>query len=472
MIDYEKLGVKIGLEIHQELDTNKLFCKCQSIISNDNPRKRIQRKLRISASETGKLDTAAEYEAGKGKAIFYEIPVNGSCEVELDESPPYPINQEALDIALQIALLLKATILEKVIVMRKLVIDGSNTTGFQRTALIALDGKLETSKGLVSIPGIYLEEESARKIAEDNVSTVYSLDRLGIPLVEISTAPDIKDAEHAKETAGLLGMILRSTERVKRGIGSIRQDINLSIKGQPKIEIKGFQDLRSIPSIIENEITRLASLHKITGEVRKANEDLSTSFLRPTPGPERMYPETDIPMIEITKERISRIKLPELLSAKTLRIEKDYDLNPEMAREVVRSGIDLDYYINEYPKLNPSLIVRTLIEAPKEIKTRFNLNTSKIKESDFKQVLNALNNSQITKEAILEILTKAAQGHKIILEDYKPVSAEKIEQEVKEIISKNKSASFNAIMGILMQKYKGKIDAKLLASLINKHLKQ
>ncbi len=472
MIDYEKLNVKIGIEIHQQIDSSKLFCSCQSIISDEPAIKKIKRKLRASTSETGKLDVAAEYEIEKDKIIHYEIPKKGCCLVELDESPPYPVNQEALDTILQIALLLKATILERAIVMRKVVLDGSNTSGFQRTALIAVDGKVETSKGIVNIPGIYLEEESARKVSEDKTSTTYSLDRLGIPLVEISTAPDIKDAEHAKEVASTLGMILRSTGKVKRGLGTIRQDLNLSIKNEAKIEIKGFQDLRSIPLIIENEIKRLSGLPKIVGEVRKANEDLSTSFLRPMPGPERMYPETDIPILIITKERISNIKLPELLSAKTLRLEQDYKLNPEMAREVVRSGLDLDYYANEYPNVDPSLIVRTLIEAPKEIKSRFNLDPYKIKEQDFKFVLAALNNKEITKEAILDLLMKFAQGHKPNLNDYKQLSPEQLEKEVKDAIEKSKGAGFNAIMGMLMSKHRGKIDAKLLSSLINKYLKQ
>ncbi len=472
MIDYENLNVKIGLEIHQQIDSHKLFCSCPSLISDDQPIKTIKRKLRTTLGETGKLDVAAEYEIEKGKTIYYHIPKVGCCLIELDEQPPNPINQDALDIALQIALLLNATILEKIAVMRKVVLDGSNTTGFQRTALIAINGHIETSKGIVNIPGIYLEEESARKIKEDDKSTIYNLDRLGIPLVEVSTAPDIKDAEHAKETASILGMILRSTGKVKRGLGTIRQDINLSIKNQPRIEIKGFQDLRSMPAIIENEIKRLISLSKINQEVRKANEDLTTSFLRPMPGPERMYPETDIPVITITKERIEKIKLPELITAKTLRLEKDYKLNPEQAREVIRAGIDLDFYVNEYQNVEPSLIVRVLIEAPKELKSRFNLPVEKLKDSDFKFLLSALNTKAVNKEAILDVLSKLVQGHRVTLDDYKQVSEDKLEHEVKDTISKNKDASFNAIMGILMQKYRGKVDAKLLAGLINRHLKQ
>ncbi|GAF96681.1 unnamed protein product, partial [marine sediment metagenome] len=146
-----------------------------------------------------------------------------TCLVELDEEPPRPINQEAIGIALEISLLLKAKIIDEIQVMRKIVIDGSNVSGFQRTALIATDGYIETSLGEVRIPVICLEEEAAKKIKETKDSATYRLDRLGIPLIEIATEPDIKNPEHAKETASLLGMILRSTGKVKRGLGTIRQ---------------------------------------------------------------------------------------------------------------------------------------------------------------------------------------------------------------------------------------------------------
>src|SRR3989344_4256635 len=191
-LDYEKIGLKSGLELHQQLDTKKLFCNCPSVLRKDEPDFSVKRRLHVVAGESGEIDVAARHEASLGKEFSYEG-YDTTCLVELDECPPYEINQEALQIAIQIALLLNATILPLTQIVRKTVVDGSNTSGFQRTVLIARDGFVETSYGKVGIDTICLEEDSARKISEDNKKIIYRLDRLGIPLIEIATAPDIKN---------------------------------------------------------------------------------------------------------------------------------------------------------------------------------------------------------------------------------------------------------------------------------------
>src|SRR3989338_1945599 len=201
-------------------------------------------------------------------------------------------------------------------VMRKTVVDGSNTSGFQRTALIGKDGYINTSFGKVGIESIILEEDSARRVDEDADSVTFRLDRLGIPLIEITTKPDIKTPEQAKETAEKIGSILRSTGKVMRGLGTIRQDLNISIKGHNRIELKGVQDLRSIPKIIEIEAERQNSTAKEESHVRNVMPDLITKYLRPMPGSARMNPETDLPLYEINKKFIKSLKIPELLEVK------------------------------------------------------------------------------------------------------------------------------------------------------------
>ena len=240
-MDYKKLGFKAGLEIHQQLNTNKLFCKCPSNLTDNKPEIILKRKLRASKGESDKLDTAAQYEQLKDKIFNYQANKENSCLVEYDEEPPHNINEDALNLALQVALLFKAEIPDEIQVMRKTVVDGSNTSGFQRTAMIARNGKIQTSKGIVRISTICLEEDAARKVKEDKNSTTFNLDRLGIPLVEIATSPDIKSGEQAKEVALKLGDILRSC-KVRRGIGTIRQDVNVSVRGQNRVEIKGMQE--------------------------------------------------------------------------------------------------------------------------------------------------------------------------------------------------------------------------------------
>src|SRR3989338_2009700 len=258
---YEKIGFKAGLEIHQQTEHGgKLFCRCPCIIKDDNYDLTFRRSLRASASELGEIDHAAMYELAKGKYFVYNGYNDTNCLVELDESPPEELNKDALNIALQVSLLLNAKPVDAIQFMRKMVIDGSNVSGFQRTALVAINGYIETSEGRISIPTICLEEEAAKKIEDNEKFRVYNLSRLGIPLIEISTGPDIKSPQGAKEAAEKIGMVLRSVKGIRRGLGSIRQDINVSIKGHPRVEIKGFQDLRSIPKVVEYEVNRQQQL--------------------------------------------------------------------------------------------------------------------------------------------------------------------------------------------------------------------
>ena len=473
MIDYKKLDFKCGLEIHKQLETHKLFCNCPSFVNDPNKSDIIiNRKLRSVAGETGTLDIAAEYEKSKNKNFVYEACSTSSCLVELDEEPPHPINQHAIDIALEIALLLNAKIVDEIQIMRKTVIDGSNTSGFQRTSLIALNGYIETSKGRILIPEIYLEEEAAKKIKEDEKTIIYRLDRLGVPLVEIKTDSSIKDPEHAKETAALIGMILKSTGKVKSGLGTIRQDVNISIMNKARTEIKGFQDLRSIPKVIENEVKRQLSIiernEELKNEVRKAEDNFTTTFLRPMPGSSRLYPETDVPFVIITKERISKIKLPELITIKAMKLEEMYNLPAQLARELINNKT-FEKFVNKYT-IEPSLIAHILIDIPKEIKKRNNLDPKKLKEQDFEFILDNLNKNIISKEAIIDILSEIIQDKKININKYKLISIDNIEQEVKDMVQKNKGASFNALMGIIMEKYHGKIDGKKASELVKKYI--
>jgi len=262
--------VKIGLEIHQRLLTHKLFCNCPSELNEEKePTVVVKRYLHPVFSELGEIDLAAMAEFEKSRMFEYQAFARSNCLVELDEEPPFSLNMDALKIAIEIALHLNAKITDEVHVMRKIVIDGSNTTGFQRTAIIGFNGYIETSKGRVGIPFIALEEESAGIVEVKDDRVVYRLDRLGIPLVEISTTPDIKDSEHLKEVAEKIGLILRTTGKVARGIGTIRQDLNVSVEGGARVEIKGAQELKLLPVLIENEVRRQKRLIVVIEELRK-----------------------------------------------------------------------------------------------------------------------------------------------------------------------------------------------------------
>lgn len=432
-LDYKKLGFKCGIEIHQQLETHKLFCKCPSIVHDDNKSNIfLERNLRAVAGETGEVDAAAAYEKQKNKFYKYEGCSSSACLVEMDEEPPHGINQDALKTALEVSMLLKAKIVDNVLFMRKTVIDGSNVSGFQRTALIATDGYIETSKGKVGIESVCLEEEAAKKLEDKDTYTKFKLDRLGVTLLEIATDPSIKDAEHAKEVASILGMILRSTGKVKRGIGTIRQDVNVSIKGKERVEVKGFQELKFMPTVIEHEVKRQKALKKGTKEVRKANKDSTTTFLRPMPGAARMYPETDVPSIKITKQMINSIKLPELLDEKALRYEKEFNINGDLARTLIKSKINFKEFTTEFKKIDNTFMATVLTAFPKELKKRYNLDPEKVKEKHYKEILGLLNEGKIPKDAVIDLMAKATEGKKLIVA--KSVSDDDLKIEIKKII--------------------------------------
>ncbi len=272
-LDYEKLGLMCGLELHQQLNTNKLFCNCPSKLINDDlkPDKVIYRQLRAVSSETGDLDITAKEEQDKNKIFKYLFYNSCNCLVETDSQPPLNINKDALNIALVISFLTNSVVVNTSHVMRKQVINGSNVSGFQRTTMISTDGYLDFSFGRVRIDKILLEEDAARTIEKTDSVVTYSLDRLGIPLIELVAWHDMHTPEQVKEVALYLGQLFRSTGKTKRGLGSIRQDINISIKDGSRVEIKGCQDLDLIPEIINREIVRQLNLIDIKKEVIEKN---------------------------------------------------------------------------------------------------------------------------------------------------------------------------------------------------------
>ncbi len=267
-LDFAAAGFKCGIEIHQQIDSRKLFCDCESALRGDAPSGVVARRLRAVASELGEFDAAALQEAAADKTFFYEYYDDSTCLVELDEEPPHGVNRDALSVALQVALLLGATPVSEAQVMRKTVVDGSNTSGFQRTMMIAFNGCAETSEGKSVIQLVSLEEDAARIVAQTPSSVTFRLDRLGIPLIEIVTDPSLRSPKQAFETARLLGDVLRST-RVKRGLGTIRQDVSVSVTGGTRIEVKGVQTLELIPLIVENEACRQIALIGIAAELNK-----------------------------------------------------------------------------------------------------------------------------------------------------------------------------------------------------------
>ena len=258
----EEYEMMCGIEIHQQLDTKKLFCSCDSHLCEDG-QGAVYRRLRPTTSEMGEVDRAALAQFQRHMGYRYQCCEGTSCLVELDEEPPHDVNADAMQIALTFSEMLEANIIDEIHFMRKIVVDGSNTSGFQRTALIATDGKVKVGDRDISILSVCLEEDAARKVETKGDEILYRLDRLGIPLIEVATGPDMRTPEEVMEVAYRLGTLLRATRRVKRGIGTIRQDLNISIPGGARIELKGVGDLKMIPDYVRNEVNRQKMLIRV-----------------------------------------------------------------------------------------------------------------------------------------------------------------------------------------------------------------
>lgn len=254
--DLEKIGLLVGLEIHQQLATNKkLFCRCPQLETDEYPIQ-FTRRLRLAKSELGKYDPAAVFESSKSKIIKYNANPKNSCLVEYDDEPPHSLDSDAKATALIIASALHSSIFNESYVMRKIVIDGSNTSGFQRTMLVSQGGYLDVEGQNVGVQSICLEEDAAKLLNDAENVREYALDRLGIPLVEIALAPVSGTPAQIKKIALTLGRLLRVTRRVARGIGSIRQDVNVSVAGGGIVEVKGVQQLDQLEKVIMFEAKR------------------------------------------------------------------------------------------------------------------------------------------------------------------------------------------------------------------------
>ena len=621
------LGIKVGLEIHQQLATNKkLFCNCTPIES-DKYTQKFYRKLRVSKSELGEFDPAALFENAKSKTIMYYANSQSSCLVEQDEEPPHELDKDAMKIALIISAALKSNIFSEVYPMRKTVIDGSNTTGFQRTMLISQGGFFSVGKLKIGVQSICLEEDAAKILGDKDSVRRYSLERLGVPLLEIATEPFEVELEQIREIALTLGRILRSTKKVKRGLGSIRQDVNISIKdGGVVIEVKGVQQLEQLEKVVGYEAKRQHGLLKISKKLQEKNwvfseedkKDITeifakckskiiqnaikkdqkifaisfkniakifgytpyegvrlgkdvaelvrffgiggvfhsdelpnygieetdidnleknleisendaflilaapkekmkviisqiilrmehirdkgipidtrlatqtgeTKFLRPRPGAARMYPETDIPPITITKKELeeARKNVPKSWDESIKELEIKHKINLQLAEQIFDSRYsELFEKIVEETRSNSTFVASILCSSITKLE-RNGLNPNLLKDNDIVKSFQLLEEGKITKESIEIIFEHIMSGKSnSVKEALKNASMEvidekEVEQTIRNIIETNqeiirnqKERAVGPLMGIIMKKLRGKASGEMINNLLLKNIKK
>jgi len=269
---YADLGFRCGLEVHQQLATaKKLFCRC--------PARRYQRPeefdaqlvrhMRPTLSELGEYDGTALMEFKTRKNIVYRIRGESACTYDIDDTPPFPLNRDALRIAIEIALLLETTIVGEIHITRKQYLDGSIPTGFQRTAIVGIEGQLTLGERSIGVQQLSIEEDSCREVSDKGHVRVFTTDRLGTPLIETVTKPELTTPDEAARAAELIRLIARSTGKVRTGIGAARQDVNVSVAGGTRVEIKGVQRIRAIPQLVHVEAYRQRALLRLAEEISR-----------------------------------------------------------------------------------------------------------------------------------------------------------------------------------------------------------
>jgi len=313
---YEKLGFRCGLEIHQQLKTRKkLFCRCPSGIYQDEDDfdAVVVRHMRPTLSELGEYDGTALMEFKTKKNIYYRLKNQTACTYEIDDTPPFKMNSEALQIALKIALLLKTSIVGELHVIRKQYLDGSIPTGFQRTGILGIEGEITLKNKKIRILQLSLEEDACREVSDIGHNRIYLTDRLGMPLVEMVTYPDMKTPDEAAEAAQYLRFLSRSSNQVRTGIGAAREDVNVSITGGNRVEIKGVSHIKQIPLLTHNEAFRQKALLEIKKILKKSINDfrswkISSKLLPPGLIPWSKFPSTGI---QPKNYQLMAVNLPE-----------------------------------------------------------------------------------------------------------------------------------------------------------------
>ncbi len=260
-IDWQGIGFKSGLEIHQQLYTErKLFCRCPAGLYSEEYDLEVLRHMRPTLSELGEYDGTALMEFKTKKEILYQLNRESVCTYEMDDTPPFEINMRAVDIALEIALLCGCKLVGELHVIRKQYLDGSIPAGFQRTAIVGVDGAVPFNGRMLSIIQVSVEEDACREVSDEGHTIVFRTDRLSMPLVEIVTGPELRSPSEVGQAAQVLGDLMRVTGKVRRGMGATRQDVNVSVAGGTRIEIKGVPRIKMIPHLVRNEALRQRAL--------------------------------------------------------------------------------------------------------------------------------------------------------------------------------------------------------------------
>jgi len=258
---YTTLGLRCGIEMHRQLHTDhKLFCRCPVRPYSQEYHAEILRHMRPTLSELGEYDPTALMEFKTRKEIVYRLNRDTVCTYEMDDAPPFGLNRDALHRGLVIARMLNLNLVDEVHIARKQYLDGSIPTGFQRTCILGVNGWIRVEGRRIGIRQLGLEEDACREVSDHGHRRTYLTDRLSIPLIEIVTEAEMHTPWEAFQVGSAIRRLCHLSGQVRTGHGRARQDVNVSIRGGDRVEIKGVSTLRLIPALVHYEALRQKAL--------------------------------------------------------------------------------------------------------------------------------------------------------------------------------------------------------------------
>lgn len=455
----DRINSKIGLEIHVPLNTQqKLFCSCPTNY----------------------------YEVGE--------PNINTCPVctGMPGIKPYPLNYSALEAAIMVAQLLDCkVVLENIFVKRKHYNYPDLPSGYQRTSEpVGKDGKLNG----VGIWEVHLEEDPGRY----DLKTGYvDYNRSGVPLLEIVTAPDMKTPEDVRNFMRELTNLLKYTERIIDVGGVMRADVNISIEGGAKVEIKNINSVAGAFKAIQYELVRQKNMLSrgavIRQETRGFNEKtmVTTSMrVKETAADYRYIPDPDIPPLQFEDKLIEGILLPETPQLRKKRLIEKYGVREDYAQTMVKDKdvADLFEQVMVAGKLKSELASMWICrEVLRQLNYRsIELNESRLNTSIMVELLELVQSNNITENVgkkILERVIDSGESPKAVVEKEglgRISSKDELSTVVAEVLKENPQAiadyknggekALNYLMGQVMKKMKGRADSKVINKLLMEEL--
>lgn len=450
----------IGFEIHEQINTpTKLYCDCP--------------------------------------ANYRDVPPNTNiCEVctGMPGSKPFPVNQAAIDAAIEIAMMLNCEIVKDPIYIQRKHYDYPDLpSGYQRTSLpIGKNGNLLG----VGIWEVHMEEDPGKY---DPISGKVDYNRSGVPLVEIVTAPEIYSAKDGRNFMRELVKVLRYTGKVRTEGGTMRMDTNISLEGGGRVEIKNINSIKGAYKALKFEITRQKNLRKRGRTVKRETRafleaQMITKTMRAKEEADdyRYIPDPDIPPILVRDEKINDIRgiMQEAPHLKEERFIKDYGVKADDAK-IIASELELANAFEKIAKaVDPKYAANWIRDELKRV-LLYNKKTfaeGGIKTAYIVGLLKMIQSGEITAKTgqrVIEVMVERPGPPGKIVEELGLVKITKndiLENAVKVAIRGNQKAvndylsgkdeALNFVVGQVMRKTKGRADPATVLKMLKDRLRR